>query len=73
MDYQSQVSSKLDLLCREYGSAKCISIPEAAAFIGVDPDRLRADPNLRTIKTGRFARVALDTLARWMVDREHNK
>ena len=60
---------KLDYLKNELGP-DCISIPRAARFIGMDEDRLRADPSFPCFMVNGRRRVSIDSFARWLVDKE---
>ena len=65
--------SKLSLLTTLYPNMACVSIPQAAKAIGVDEDTLRSDPSLKVMIIGTRRKVALDSLAKWMDEREQHK
>lgn len=59
----------LEELQRSY-AGKTIDLTTAAAELGLDPRTVRDMRGFPMIRAGRAYRVRLDSLARWMADRE---
>ena len=55
---------------REQYPGKTIDLKTAAAEVGLDPRTVQGMRNFPMIKIGRTYRVRLDSLAKWMADRE---
>lgn len=55
---------------REQHNGKSIDLKTAAAEVGLDPRTLQGMRNFPMIRIGRTYRVRLDSLAKWMAERE---
>lgn len=69
MTYQTLYTQKLAYLKDELGP-DCISVPRAARFIGMDEGTLRNDPTFPVFMVNSRRRVAIDSFARWLCDKE---
>lgn len=72
MRYEEVYRNKLAYLRDELGP-DCISIPRAARFIGIDEEALRRDPTFPSFFVNSRRRVAIDSFARWLAEKEIKK
>ena len=70
--YTELIETKLSYLHSILGTGYA-TIPAVAKLLHVDPATLRSDPTLPVIYAGSRRRVPIDSLARWLADKEVGK
>ena len=68
--FEDAYRDKLDYL-RDVLGPDYTSVPKVAGFLHVDVATLRADPSFPVIFAGSRRRVPIDSLARWLTDKEY--
>ena len=64
--YDAKVAYLKEQLGPEY-----TTVPKVAGFLHIDRARLMADPTFPAVPFGKRHRVPIDSLARWLLDKEY--
>ena len=70
MTYQEVYQRKMAYLKEEIGNGYTTIPVVAKKILHIDEGRLRADPTFPVIFVGKRRRVPIDSLARWLTDKE---